>query len=188
MLLAPEEASKFISLYSSLIGFASGRLGGIAGITNAETFRCASNSARAKARDKLLSNTAFIDDFVDENPYQFPEKELSNVLKLKNYISGEYVIERDLKEYTIFLNDRNPPKAYGVLGLTEEIVDMMPYPLPLFVSAVLFPWKGQIICDGLILVYNVVLGRGIIKDLKESYMEAKAKGIIMDLEGNNAEG
>ena len=182
MLLPPEEASEFILLYSSLIGFAAGRLGGIAGIVDAKTFHNASNNARAKARDKFLGNITLIDDFVDENPYQFPEKELSDVLKLKCFISGKFTIERDLKEYTVFLDDGELPKAYGVIGLTEEIIEMMPYPLPMFVSAVLLPWKGRIVCDGLILVYNVMLGGGIRKNLKESYRQAKAHGIIMSLE------
>lgn len=182
MLLPPEEASLFISLYSSLIGFAAGRLGGVAGIVDAETFRRASNNARAKARDKLLDNIALIDDFVDENPYQFPEKALSNVLKWEHFISGKFFVERDLKNYTVFLNDGNPPKAYGVLGLTNEIIEMMLCPLPVLVSAVLLPWKGRIVCDGLILTYNVMFGGGIRKNLKESYQQAKAQGIITSLE------
>ena len=96
MLLPPEEASLFISLYSSLIGFAVGLLGGVADIVDVETFMHASNEARAKARDKLLSNITLIDDFVHINPYQFPERELSNLLKLKHFIDGKFFIERDL--------------------------------------------------------------------------------------------
>ena len=182
MLLPPEEASLFISLYSSLVGFAAGRLGGVAGIVDTKTFYRASNNARAKARDELLSHINLIGDFVDGNPYQFPEKELSNVLKWEHFISDKFFVERDLKNYTVFLNDGDPLKAYGVLGLTDEIVKMIPYPLPLFVSAVLLPWKGQIVCDGLIVTYNVVLGGGIRKSLKESYRQAKAQGIITSLE------
>lgn len=182
MLLPSEEASEFILLYSSLIGFVAGRLGGVAGIVDAKTFHYASNNARAKARDKLLGNMTLIDDFMDENPYQFSEKELSNVMKFKDFISGKFVVERDLKNYTVFLNDEDPPKAYGVLGLTDEIIEMMPYPLPVFVSAVLLPWKGCIVCDGLMLIYNVILGSGIKKNLKESYRLAKAQGIIKYLE------
>jgi hypothetical protein len=182
MLLPPEEASLFISLYSSLIGFAAARLGGAAGIVDAETFRCASNNARAKARDELLGNITLIDDFMDENPHRFPEKELSNILKWEHFVSGHFSVERDLKDYTVFLDDGDPPKAYGVLSLTDEIIEMMPYPLPVFVSAVLLPWKGQIVCDGLILIYNIILGGGIRKNLKESYRQAKAQGIITSLE------
>jgi len=182
MLLAPEDASLFISLYSSLIGFATGCLGGAAGIVDVETFRRASNDARAKARDKLLDNIFLIGGFVDENPYQFPEKTLSNVIEFEHFISGNFVVERDLKNYTVFLNDGAPPDAYGVLGLTDEIVEMMPYPLPVLVSAVLLPWKGKIIHDGLTSIYNVAFGKGIRKGLKESYQQAKVQGIITSLE------
>jgi len=181
MLLPEEEASLFISLYSSLVGFTAGRLGGVAGIVDAQTFRHASNNARAKARDKLLDNIALIDDFVDENSYQFTERELSNVLKFEHFITGEFIVERDLKNHTVFLNDDDPPKAYGVLGLTDEIIEMMPYPLPVFVSAVLLPWKGQIVCDGLILVHNVIFGSGFRKNLKKPYQQAKKRGIITSL-------
>jgi len=184
MLLPPEEASLFIPLYSSLIGFAAGRLGGIADIVDIETFLHASNETRARARDKLLSNITLIDDFVHTNPYQFPERELSNILKLRHYISGKFFIERDLKNYTVFLKDDEPPKAYGVLGLTDEITEMLPYPLPVFVSAVLLPWKGQIVCDGLILTYNVILGGGIRKNLKDTYRQAKELGIITSLDSD----
>jgi hypothetical protein len=38
MLLPEEEAALFISLYSSLIGFTAGRLGGVAGIIDKKTF------------------------------------------------------------------------------------------------------------------------------------------------------
>jgi hypothetical protein len=122
------------------------------------------------------------DDFVDENPYQIPAKVLSNVLKFKHFITGKFIIERDLKDYTVFLDDAELPKAYGVFGLTDEIIEMMPFPLPIFVSAVLLPWKGCIVCDGLILTYNIMLGGGIRRNLKESYRQAKAQGIITSLE------
>ena len=69
-----------------------------------------------------------------------------------------------------------------MFGLTDEIIEMMPCPPPVLVSAVLLPWKGQIVCDGLILIYNVMLGGGIRKNLKESYRQAKARGIITSLE------
>jgi hypothetical protein len=182
MRLLPEEASLFILLYSSLIGFAAGRLGGVAGIADVETFRRASNNSRAKARDKLLGNITLINDFVDENPYQFTERQLSNVLKFEHFISGRFIVERDLKDYTVFLDDGEPPKAYGVLGLTEEIIEMIPYPLPAIVSAVLLPWRGQIIFDGLIFAYSVVFGGGIRRDIEEYYRQAKMRGIITSLE------
>lgn len=182
MLLPPEEAILFLSLYPSLIGFAAGRLGGVAGIVDVKTFRSASNWDRIKARDRLLDNISLINTFIDENPDGFSEKELFNVTKWEDFVRGQFFVERDLKSYTIFINDQDPLKVYSVLGLTDEIVELIPSPLPTLVSAVLLPWKGRIVCDGLILVHNLAFGSGIRSNLAELYRQAKAQGIITSLE------
>lgn len=182
MLLPPEEAALFLSLYQSLIGFAGGHLGGVAGIIDIKTFKSASAEAKAKARDKLLDNISLIDAFVEKNPAEFREKELFHVTKWEHFVRGDFIIERDLKNYTIFLNDKELPKAYGVLGLTDEIVDIVPYPPPVMVTAVLLPWKGQIVCDGLISTYSIAFGRGISSGFRNSYHQAKTQGIITSLE------
>ncbi|MEM9536464.1 MAG: hypothetical protein AAGA40_12435 [Cyanobacteria bacterium P01_E01_bin.45] len=50
------------------------------------------------------------------------------------------------------------------------------------VEAVLLPFEGKIIYDGLLQGYNIFFGSGIQEDLKEIYMRAKhAKSIITDL-------
>jgi hypothetical protein len=55
--------------------------------------------------------------------------------------------------------------------------------MPVMLQAVLLPWKGQIVCDGLIAPYTVILGGGIRRDAEESYRRAKAEGgIIINLE------
>jgi len=182
MLLPPEETTLFLSLYQSLIGFAAVRLGKVAGIADTKTFKSASNEARAEARDQLLDNISLTKAFVKENPDGFREQELFHVTKWEYFVRGDFFIERDLKNHTVFLDDETPPKAYGVLGLSNEIVDMIPYPLPTLVSAVLLPWKGQIIWDGLISIYNISFGGGIKQGLRESYRQAKAQGIIISLE------
>ena len=182
MLLQPEEAWLFLSLYQSLIGFAAGRLGGVEGVVDVKSFKSASWEARAKARDRLLDNISLINAFVEKNPDNFREKELFHVTKWEHFVRDDFIVERDLKNYTIFLNDESPPKAYGVLGLTDEIVDMIPRPLPVFVSAVLLPWKGRIVCDGLISIYSIAFGGGIREGFTESYRQAKTQGIITSLE------
>ncbi|MBN2181124.1 MAG: hypothetical protein JW715_04360 [Sedimentisphaerales bacterium] len=185
MLLPPKDASLFISLYSSLIGFAAGRLGGVEGIDSLESFISATNEDRAGARDELLNNIGLIDEFVKVNPHTLSPKELSSILKFKNFISGNFFVERDLKNYTVFLHDDETPQAYGVLGLTDEIVEMIPHPLPACVSAVLLPWKDKIICDGLILTYSIHLGDEMKEKIKQSYLRAKKHGIITSLESRS---
>lgn len=50
MLISPEEAKLFFTLYPSVIGFAATRSGGIEGIRDATTFKSAPNEAKAKNR------------------------------------------------------------------------------------------------------------------------------------------
>jgi hypothetical protein len=182
MLLPPEESSLFLALYQHLIGFAAGRLGGVKGIVDFKSFRAASSEAKAKARDRLLDNIALIDAFVEENPGEFRETDLASVIPWRHFVRGHFVIERDLANYTIFLTEDEPPRAYGVLGLTDEFAEMLPYPMPMYVTAVLLPWKGRIICDGLTRISNILLGPGIRANLRDTYRRAKAAGIITSLE------
>ena len=52
--------------------------------------------------------------------------------------------------------------------------------LPLRVKAVLLPFKGKIVYDGLLQTYNILFGRGISTELKEVYMAAKQNGRIIE--------
>jgi len=47
---------------------------------------------------------------------------------------------------------------------------------------VLLPWKGRIISDGLFTIYNISFGSGIRGSIRESYLQAKAAGIITSLD------
>jgi len=181
MVLPPEDKALFFELYPSLIGFAAGHAGGVAGVVDATSFRKAQLEARAQARDYLLDHIDLIQDFINENPGQFREQELGLAAQWAHFLRGNFIVERDLKDYTIFLATSNSPKAYGVLGLNEELVDILP-PLPAYVTAVLLPWKGQIVCDGLVLCQSLSFGSGLRKSFTESYRQAKADGIIISLD------
>ena len=72
-------------------------------------------------------------------------------------------------------------KVYGVLGLSQSI-DELTYNrnLPIYVNAVLLPFKGKIIYDGLLEFQNISFGGGIKRRLKETYMRAKQGNRIID--------
>ncbi|MCX5646838.1 MAG: hypothetical protein NTZ17_19495 [Phycisphaerae bacterium] len=182
MLFPPEDATLFLSLYQHLISFAAGRLGGVKGAVDFASFQKASAEAKAQARDRLLDNIALIDAFVEENPDKFRETDLAPVVLWRHFVRGCFVIERDLATYTVFLAEKEPVRAYGVLGITNEFIEMLPYPLPMMVRAVLLPWKGRIICDGMFSIYNIVIGAGMRAGLRDAYRQAKAVGIITSLE------
>ncbi len=77
----------------------------------------------------------------------------------KNCKKGKFMIERDLKRHTIFIDFSKKPKAYAVLGLNSEIYEMIgDQPLPIMVETVLLPWFGKIIHDGIFVAQQVVFG------------------------------
>ena len=53
----------------------------------------------AKTRDKFLENISLINDFIDENPDQFRQRELSYVAGFERFVKGNFIVERDLKNY-----------------------------------------------------------------------------------------
>jgi hypothetical protein len=184
MLISPEEAELFFALYPSVIGFAAGRSGGIEGIRDAGTFKSAPNESKAQARNHLLNNIQLIKDYMEENPDGFRERELGYMSDWSLFMQGDFFAVQDLKKYTVFLAARDSAKAYGVLGLTDKIADMLPPTLPILIKAVLLPWKGQIIWDGLFTIYNISFGSGIRGSIRESYRQAKVAGIITSLDPN----
>jgi hypothetical protein len=182
MLLPSDEASLFIRLYSELIGFACDRLGEVDGVRDSETFRSAPLQAKANARNRLLENISLVDRFVREGPLELPREIESIVLKWRHFLRGKFILERDLRTHTIFLSQEGPPEAYGVVALNSEFVELYRHPLPALADAVLLPWKGRIVCDGLMSFSNIFFGPGFRRNLKESYKEAKARGIITSLD------
>lgn len=183
MLLPPEDAALFLRLYPALLGFVAGRLGGIEGVHDLAGFRTCSLEAKAKVRDQLYENLHLLDAYVSENPDGWSEAELELIAAWRRALRGTFIALRDLKRFTLLLDEHEPSRVYGVLGLTTELADMLPFPLPMMLQVALLPWKGQIVCDGLIVPYNVILGGGIRRDAEESYRQAKAeRGIITSLE------
>jgi hypothetical protein len=178
MRLPPEEAIRFIGLYVGLIGWCARRRDPKSSIHDAGSFLAASMQAKLSARDRMLDEPRLLDEYVAENPNDLGPEDLAIVAAWRSFKRGDFIVERDLKRHTIFIERKSPPVAYGVLSLTDEIVDIFPIPLPVLVTAVLLPWNDSIVCDGLLRTTNVYLGPGYRRDLAEAYREAKARGII----------
>jgi hypothetical protein len=84
---------------------------------------------------------------------------------------------RHLKKGSIFLLDNKVFSVHGVLDSLEDIIPA--YALPRMVKAVLLPFKGQIIYDGLLQGYNLSFGGGIRSNLNQIYTAAKQKDRII---------
>ena len=70
--------------------------------------------------------------------------------------------------------------VYAVHGIQDPLDEVIPsYALPQMVEAILLPFKGQIIYDGLLAGYSIHFGGGIRSDINHTYMVAKQKERII---------
>ena len=93
------------------------------------------------------------------------------------YISGTFLVLRHLKKYTIFLHSASPSSAYGVLGLTNDLEELLPKPrLPISVKTVLLPYNGVVVCDGMLSIYDILFGPNMRSGFNEDYKNMKSDG------------
>jgi hypothetical protein len=178
MKLSKQEADLFFKLMWSLQNFVNQRLGIISEATTIDEYQKLPSSEKLIVREALYENIELIDAYMEENPQSLSEEELMILQSWKNFHRGDYFIERLLKNHAIFiLGD----EVYAVLALYESFEDVLSYvTLPYYAHAVLLPFKGKIIYDGLLQGYAVSFGSGISHNLKETYMAAKQNGRIID--------
>ena len=139
----------------------------------------------SKCANALHAHPELIDGFVRENPAQLAPDELAVASEWKNAAAGNFYIFRYLKKYTVFLDDRSPPAAYGVIAVADPIEDLVGQNLPILTKAVLLPFKGRIIYDGLLSFYRIFFGPGIRRRLKETYNRVReTRGVITSLPVN----
>jgi hypothetical protein len=182
MLLTPQEAQLFFKLYRSLMCFVNERLQIVPDVGTPDEFSAVSPETRLKVREAYLGDRELLGLFVDANPFDLSDAELKIVASWRHQVSGKFFVFRYLKNYAVFLGAEDPPVAYGVLGLTDPLEDMIGPYLPVWVETMLLPFKDKIVCDGLLSTYGISFGPGIRRDLNESYKEAKERqGIVTSL-------
>ena len=178
MQLTTQDAEIFYRLMWSLQSYVNQKLGILPQITTVDEYQILTSRETIPVRDALFDNIELIDAYLQENPQQFITEELDIIKSWKQFIRGEFFIERFLKKFTIFIGNED---VYGVLGLYESFEDLLPFVrLPYYVKAVLLPFKSKIIYDGILESYNILFGGGMRSDLKETYMIAKQNGRIID--------
>jgi hypothetical protein len=183
MLLPLEEVDQFFRLHRSLMFFVNRRLGVIdKKIATPEAYSGLPPETRIEVHKAFLEHTDLIDAFADENPFHFDEAELEIIRSWKHLVSGTFYAFRQLQNYMVFLTDKEPVVAYGVVALFDPFEAVIGPHLPRMIKTTLLPFKGRIVYDGLVSGYNIIFGGGIKRRLNESYKEAKERfGIVTSL-------
>jgi len=181
MQLSTKNRKLFFKLHSNLLNYAHTDGNAKRILSLAEFNEKFDIKQKDKMRKKLYAKPFFLDKFIKENPLSFNKKELKIIKSWKNFLKGEFVMLRQLKNYAIFLDFKKPRHAYGVLALNNLFEEILPW-YPIIIEAVLLPFKNKIIYDGIFYTQQISFGPGTRRNFNDSYQEAKARfGIITSL-------
>ena len=175
MLLSPADSDLFFKLHRALMHFANQQLNIVPDIASPDQFSSLPHETRQEVCTALLDRMDMIELFVEQNRAKLTADEIDIVLSWRHLVAGRFYVFRQLKKYMVFLAADDPPVAYGVVALTEPFEDLIGTYLPVMVDAVLLPFKGMVIYDGLLNGYNITFGGGIKRSMNNSYREAKQR-------------
>nr|CAA6825729.1 MAG: Unknown protein [uncultured Thiotrichaceae bacterium] len=178
MNLSDEDAGLFYQLMQSLQCYINQKTKLLNGVKTPDDIDKLSQEDKITLRNSVYEHPELLTSFVNENPYTLPSESLDIVKGWTNYASGDFFMERYLKNYAIFIGNNN---VYAVNALYDSFDLMIPKAyLPRAVSTVLLPFKGRIVFDGLMFSSNIHFGGNMKASLKEDYMRAKQNGRIID--------
>jgi hypothetical protein len=179
MMLSTEDTDRFYRFFRSVLAFTNRQLKITGAGDTIEAVRRLLMAEALKVRNALYDKPELLDRYLEQNPDQFTDEDVKIIRSWRQRISGDFFIVRHLKAYTIFMS-KKPFRLFGVLGLRDPIEDVLGgRPLPVLVEAVLLPFEGRIIYDGLMSLHSISFGSGIRKQMQETYISLKeTEGII----------
>ena len=181
MNLSKDDADLFFRLMWEVQFYVNRRLEILPGVGSVEAYQKLSSQDKIKVRDALYKHIDLLDDFIAQDPAGLSADELQIVSHWKRFVAGEFFIVRYLKRHAVFISSGKSSKVYSVLGLYDSLdVVLSGRPLPVLAQAVLLPFKGQIIYEGLLMSRNIMFGGGIRGELNETYQTAKQNGEIIE--------
>jgi hypothetical protein len=187
MILDSDDSKQFFKLHKALFFFVNQRLKVVEpSVKSAGAIVALSPEDRIEVRDALIKRLDLIDAFVAENPFELSPEELRIVNSWHDLLAGQFYVVRFLKKHTVFRTaTREPTVAYGVMALSEPLELVIDQPLPFLCKAVLLPFHGRIVYDGVLSGYNIVMGSNIRRELNNAYNDAKKRhGIVTSLRWN----
>ena len=178
MTLPIEDGKLFFELMWKLQYYVNQKRGFHKNISSLDEYADLPTAKKLKARDALWEHPELIEVYTQENPDALPPEDLEIVRKWKGFIKGSFFLLRHLKKGSIFIGKEN--QVYAVRGIQDPLDEVIPsYALPQMVEAILLPFKGQIIYDGLLSGYSIHFGAGMRSDMNHTYTVAKTKNRII---------
>lgn len=172
MRLSNEDGQLFYKLWLPLLDYVNGKFSINTRIKNMAGAKSLNPSDVKEIADKMWDDVSVIDAYLSECTDLTAEHQ-DIIRSWKRRIRGKFILERHLKNGSIFISMDNE-QVYQVSGIISSWEEMFPYaPMPLILDATFIPFKDVIISDGLVMPFNVRIGRNMASGFKDIYMIAK---------------
>src|SRR3989344_7998154 len=125
MQLTKEETDLFYKLNWSLLFYANQKYNLIPNLKE-PNFKKENVEKVFKLHEKVHKDPSLIDSFIAENPFKLSSEERGIVQSWKKAVKEKFLIMKHTDQGTIFFDQSNNPKAYAVLGLYDDLEEMIP--------------------------------------------------------------
>ena len=181
MNLNTEECEQFYRIWFSLLSYANKREGLVPNFPKTPIIGNIKQQDAGVIRNAIWSSDYLLSDFVGDNPNHLSIDDMRIAASWEGRINSRFMIIKHLKQHSIFMDVSDNRKAYGVKGIISPLSEILPFPPPVMVEAVLLPFGNQIIIDSLLMPHNVIFGRGIVNDIKAEFRRLEeSQGIIIN--------
>ena len=181
MNLHPEECDQFYRIWFSLLSYANKREGLVPNFPKTPLIGNIKQQDAGIIRNTIWSSDYLLSSFVSDNPDNLSMDDMRIAISWEGRINSRFMIIKHLKQHSIFMDVSDNGKVYGVKGIISPISEILPFPLPIMVEAVLLPFVDKVIIDSLLIPHNVIFGRGIVNDVKVQLRRLEeSQGIIIN--------
>ena len=174
MILAPHDAALFYRAWGALLTWVNDRRHIVPRFERPGPERGLEPALALPIRKVIWAEDGLREQFLVEGAAELPQAERDLIASWADRVSGSFVILRHLQNHTIFMGKQ----VYGVVGIYSPLAEMFPY-VPMFVEAVLLPFRDVIITDGLIQSPGMQLsfGGGARRMFDAEYSEKAKSGV-----------
>lgn len=104
-------------------------------------------------REHLFNHKHIIDDFVSENPFDFPDDYLQVAEDFKMGILDSFIVCEVGMDYALLMDRKE--NIYKIAGLHSDMRTVLVEKPPYWLNTLLLPFKGRIIYDGIVAVLDI---------------------------------
>lgn len=175
MILAEEDAALFYRAWGALLTWVNDRRKIVPPFPRPTPGRPIDPMLATKIRDVVWAEDGLRNQFLAEETADLGSAERGLIASWQHRVRAKFIILSHLQRHSIFMSEG----VYGVRGIYTPLDTMFPY-VPMFVEAVLIPFRDVIITDGLMQSppMQLTFGAGARRAFKEQYSAARAAGQV----------